>query len=484
MKQLIPALLILASTAVCIGQTPPVDAHQADLTKAVARYTEILEHNPKDAESHYNRGTVFAALGQLPEAIADYSKAVELKANYFEAYCERARAYVRAGKYDSAISDCNRAIEMTPQAAEPCYVRGLANAFLGNTTDAREDLRKAVAMKPALIKYVASVYARFKWPLTPSLAQAVLEDDIQQAVANLDYPDKVSQDFAKMVAGWNLVALKERLVQARFSFQQQKSSKEQLAKSERDAITDLSGKISKEFAYDEHVFDLADVIKQQKASCIAYSQLLIVLGTPIGLSVEALDVKEARNGALPPGIAHMASVVGLSDGTVVMVDLMLRFVSRPFVFQEQFARSGRYLQLIDRTNRLALHPVIRVFERDALVACLYNNRGFTANGLGRYAEAITDCTKAIALEPGIAETHTVRGRAYSGVGQYDKAISDFTKAIEIDPKHATAYVNRGVAYASLGKTEEARKDLRTAVKMQPLLERTVKAICEQLKLSL
>ena len=339
-----------------------------------------------------------------------------------------------------------------------------ANAFLGNTTDARDDLRKAVAIEPALVAYVASVYARFKWPLTPSLAQAVLENDVQQAVMKLDYPEQVSQDFAKMVAGWNLLSSKERLVQARFSFQQQKSSKEQLAQIESDAITDLSGKIAKEFVYDERSFDLADVIKQHKASCIAYSQLLIVLGTSIGLSVEALDVKEARSGALPPGKAHMASVVGLSDGKVVMVDPMLRFVSRPFVFQDQFTRSGRYWQLIDRTNRLALHPVIRVFGRDSLVACLYNNRGFTANGLGRYAEAITDCTKAIALEPGIAETHTIRGRAYSGVGQYDKAIADFTKALEIDPKHATAYFNRGVAYARLGKTEEARKDLRTAVK--------------------
>jgi tetratricopeptide (TPR) repeat protein len=287
-----------------------------------------------------------------------------------------------------------------------------------------------------------------------------------------------------MVAGWNLIALKDKLVQARLSFQQKDSSKEQVAIVEYDAATDLSRKIWEEFAYDARVFDLTEVVKQHKASCIAYSQLLIVLGTPIGLSVQALDVKETRTGELPPGMAHMAGAVALSDGKVLMVDPMIRFVSKPFVFQEQFARVGRYWQLIDRTNPLAIHAVIRVFERDALVACLYNNRGFAANGVGRYADAIACCTKAIELEPGIAETHTIRGRAYSGVGQFDKAVEDFTKAIEIDPKHATAYFNRGVAYARLGKNEDARNDLRTAVKMQPILERNVKAVSEELKLPL
>ncbi len=55
-----------------------------------------------------------------------------------------------------------------------------------------------------------------------------------------------------------------------------------------------------------------------------------------------------------------------------------------------------------------------------------------------------------------------RGNAYKGKGEYDQAIADFTKAIELDPKVADAYNNRGYAYEKKGETNQALVDYKKA----------------------
>ncbi len=55
-----------------------------------------------------------------------------------------------------------------------------------------------------------------------------------------------------------------------------------------------------------------------------------------------------------------------------------------------------------------------------------------------------------------------RGLAYRELKQYDMAITDCTKAIEIDPKSALACNNRGFAYLKVGKKKEAEADFAKA----------------------
>ncbi len=51
-------------------------------------------------------------------------------------------------------------------------------------------------------------------------------------------------------------------------------------------------------------------------------------------------------------------------------------------------------------------------------------------------------------------------------GDFTKAIADFTKAIAINPKLAEAYYNRGVVYTTTGNGQQSKQDLQTAA---PLL---------------
>lgn len=95
----------------------------------------------------------------------------------------------------------------------------------------------------------------------------------------------------------------------------------------------------------------------------------------------------------------------------------------------------------------------------------YTGRGMANNDLGRYDKAIADYTRAIELNPDNAQTYNNRGYSYERLGKYDKAIADFTKAIRIEPHYSSAYNNRGVAYYSLGRIDEALADFDKACKL-------------------
>lgn len=90
------------------------------------------------------------------------------------------------------------------------------------------------------------------------------------------------------------------------------------------------------------------------------------------------------------------------------------------------------------------------------------NRGVDYLANGQYDQAISEFTRAIEINPGLAYAYSNRGVAYAGKGEYDLAISDFTKFLEIYPLDATVYNNRGVAYYNKGEYDKAWDDVHKA----------------------
>ncbi len=111
--------------------------------------------------------------------------------------------------------------------------------------------------------------------------------------------------------------------------------------------------------------------------------------------------------------------------------------------------------------------VNQVQQSEALSSKKFNDQGVVDAKKGRYDLAISEFTKAIAIEPLSAETYNNRGIAYSRKGQYDLAIADFTKAIDIAPDEAKTRYNRGITYAINGRYDLAISDLTRALKLQP-----------------
>lgn len=63
--------------------------------------------------------------------------------------------------------------------------------------------------------------------------------------------------------------------------------------------------------------------------------------------------------------------------------------------------------------------------------------------------ALKRSSAAISFDPENAEGYRVRGRTYGGIGAHANAITDFSKAIELDPNLTDVYFDRGLAHFRL-----------------------------------
>jgi tetratricopeptide (TPR) repeat protein len=114
--------------------------------------------------------------------------------------------------------------------------------------------------------------------------------------------------------------------------------------------------------------------------------------------------------------------------------------------------------ITDYTKAIAINP-------ESLEA--YFNRGIIYAALKDYAKAIADYTKAIAINPEDSGVYNNRGSAYDDLKDYAKAIADYTKAIAINPEYAKAYFNRGITYAALKDYAKAITDYTKAIAINP-----------------
>ncbi len=93
------------------------------------------------------------------------------------------------------------------------------------------------------------------------------------------------------------------------------------------------------------------------------------------------------------------------------------------------------------------------------------NKGVEYGQQGRFDEAIAEYTKAIVLDPNLAEAYGNRGNAWRALGEVQRAIADYAEAIRLNPQDAGAYASRALAYTSLGKDRSAEQDIDKAVEL-------------------
>jgi tetratricopeptide (TPR) repeat protein len=113
----------------------------------------------------------------------------------------------------------------------------------------------------------------------------------------------------------------------------------------------------------------------------------------------------------------------------------------------------------------AITECSKAIEINPRYAKAYNNRGIAYYYKGQYDRAIQDYSKAIEINPMYAEAYMNQGTAYYHKGKYDRAIQDYSKAIEINPRDAEAYMNRGIAYYHKGQYDRAMQDYNKAIEI-------------------
>jgi len=305
-----------------------------------------------------------------------------------------------------------------------------------------------------------------------------LSERIKQLVKDLEYPDKVAEDFARMVMDWKdeqrrpvLVLWKEKLSDAHQDYQQGKISRRKVAKIEESFLEECC-KIIKEKFSPGNVFELSDVIQNQQANCLGYTQLMYIIGNAVGLSVRPIDVLDpAKSVGSNATNGHIVCIINLSDGRSMMADMSLLYEapSRAFPLEDHFVKVGNYWELRYYFNRLLIHRKFQLLDGKGLLVAIFHNRGSAHNSKGEYDRAILEFNKAIEINPQFIMAYNNRGNAYQDKGEFDQAILDYTKAIEIDPKYASAYTNRGNAFGTKGDHDRAIENHTKAIELNPKL---------------
>ena len=86
-----------------------------------------------------------------------------------------------------------------------------------------------------------------------------------------------------------------------------------------------------------------------------------------------------------------------------------------------------------------------------------------------YDKAIMACTKAIELNPELADAYLFRGAFYSDKGEFDRAIEDLNKGIDLKPNFASlAYNDRGTVYLKKEEFDKAIEDFNRAIELGPV----------------
>ncbi len=172
---------------------PPIDTlfkqalalhQQGNLPEAERLYRQVLEHNPRHADSlhllgmigykcghpepaiqligqaislksdeaiyHSNLGVVMNSLGKLDEAIQSYRRALALRPAYPEAHSNLAHVLVTQGKYRDAVAHFERAIALNPNNADAYVNLGVAFAEMGDPEQAIPHYQRALALNPEL----------------------------------------------------------------------------------------------------------------------------------------------------------------------------------------------------------------------------------------------------------------------------------------------------------------------------------------------
>lgn len=87
---------------------------------------------------------------------------------------------------------------------------------------------------------------------------------------------------------------------------------------------------------------------------------------------------------------------------------------------------------------LAMQIASEVPSSEEVRSMCHANRAVCFLKLGRYDDAIKECTKALELNPSYVKALLRRGEAQEKLEHYEEAISDMKKIIEIDPSNDQA----------------------------------------------
>ncbi|MAO55447.1 MAG: hypothetical protein CMM61_07095 [Rhodospirillaceae bacterium] len=136
-----------------------------------------------------------------------------------------------------------------------------------------------------------------------------------------------------------------------------------------------------------------------------------------------------------------------------------REAARLFAIGSDHQRNGRLQDAIpEYTRALALNPNM---------AEAYNNLGVVLRATKRPEAAVACYRRAIALRPRNASSHSNLGNVLRDLGRFEAAVASHQQAVHLDPKNPDTLHNLGVALRDLGRRDQSLDCFERALDHNP-----------------
>lgn len=86
----------------------------------------------------------------------------------------------------------------------------------------------------------------------------------------------------------------------------------------------------------------------------------------------------------------------------------------------------------------ALEHYTAAAKLDSSNTAARNNRALVYHNMGKFAEAVADCSAVLEAEPRNVKALLRRAAAYDGLGQCDDAVRDLQAAVQLEPHNTEA----------------------------------------------
>lgn len=130
-------------------------ASKGAFSAAIKDFDETLKLHPNDVEALNNLCWTRTVIGELSSALKDCNEALRLRPGFVDALDSRGLLYLKSGKAKDAVADFDAALQINPRLTSSLYGRGLAKQRSGATAAGERDISNAKAMDPNIVKEFA-----------------------------------------------------------------------------------------------------------------------------------------------------------------------------------------------------------------------------------------------------------------------------------------------------------------------------------------
>lgn len=381
------------------GEGPPPPPHKSNPSSPVPTTED-------EAEAYKAAGNKFFKERDYRNAIIQYTQAVELIPNSATYLSNRAAAYMSNGSYEAALEDCSRAVDLDPFNNK--FLLRLARIYtsLGRPDEALTTFKRI--QPPPSAKDMA---AAKEMQLHVKAAQDALRSGTSGSMVlhALDQAEKLLGHGASKPRKWQLMRGEAYL---------KMGSPNSLGEAQNVAMV---------------------LLRQNSQD----PEALVLRGRALYAQGDNEKAIQHFRKALNCDPDYRDAVKWLK--TVQKLDRMKEEGNSDY-------KAGRWQAALDKyTAALEVDPTNR-----GINSKLLQNRALCRLKLKQYDEAISDCERAISMDPQYIKARKTKANALGQAGQWEDAVREWTAVQELDPEDRT--IAKEIRRAEIELKKSQRKD--------------------------